>query len=86
MDESIARFPNVYINGAQCTGKTTIVNKLEELLDDQHGGSTRKEQYNPVIIREVAQTVLREKGFNRDDITNCPPKAYRLQELILKGQ
>jgi hypothetical protein len=80
------RFPNVYIIGAQCTGEMTIVDQLEKDLNDQDRSSLGKQQYKPVVIREVARRVLRERGFSRDDISNCPARAGRLQELILEAQ
>jgi hypothetical protein len=86
MEETTIWFPNVYIIGAQCTGKTTIVDQLEKDLNDQDRSSLGKQQYKPVVIREVARRVLRERGFSRDDISNSPARAGRLQELILEAQ
>ncbi|KAF2242489.1 hypothetical protein BU26DRAFT_494127 [Trematosphaeria pertusa] len=75
--------PCVYIIGAQCTGKTTLVNALEEIYnrDEAILPGTR-----PLIIREVARTVLREKQFSRDDITTSPSRALQLQKHILDAQ
>jgi hypothetical protein len=67
-------------------GQTTIVNELEKILNDQSCSSLKEQQYKPTVIREVARNVLREKHYNRDDIANYPPKARRLQELILGAQ
>lgn len=44
--------PNVFIIGAQSTGKTTIVNALEKLLDDQTAG----EQLNATIADAESNT------------------------------
>lgn len=68
---------NIYIIGAQSTGKTTLINALARTFDGD---------LKPVIIREVARTVLREKDYTRDDILNSPVRALELQRLILDGQ
>lgn len=74
---------NVYIVGAQCTGKTTLVNALEAAFaKDAHGSHPQ----HPVMIREVARRVLKEKVFSRDDITNSPKRALQLQKHILDAQ
>jgi nicotinamide riboside kinase len=71
---------NIFVVGAQSTGKTTIVNALEEHY-------TRIDHVQPpTIIREVARTVLKKYGFTRDDITNSPDRALELQERILEAQ
>jgi nicotinamide riboside kinase len=74
---------NTYIIGPQCTGKTTLVNALEKVFrHDTHGASSADPQ-QPLIIREVARTVLKEKGFIREDITTSPTRALQLQQHIL---
>jgi nicotinamide riboside kinase len=77
----------LYIIGAQCTGKTTLVNALEDMFC--RGGLSLPVQgipSKPVIIREVARTVLRDKHFSRDDITTSPTRAWQLQKHILDAQ
>lgn len=87
MASEVAQSPCLYIIGAQCTGKTTLVDALEdmfgsgELSNHLQGKSSR-----PVIIREVARTVLRDKHFSRDDITTSPSRALQLQKHILDAQ
>jgi nicotinamide riboside kinase len=77
---------NTYIIGPQCTGKTTLVNALEKVFrHDTHGASSADPQ-QPLIIREVARTVLKEKGFIREDITTSPTRALQLQQHILEAQ
>lgn len=71
---------NVYIVGAQCTGKTTLVNALQEHYGRSKGVET------PHIIREVARNVLAKYQFTRDDITTSPSRALQLQEHILEAQ
>jgi nicotinamide riboside kinase len=76
---------NIYIIGPQCTGKTTLVNALEKAFEYSARSSSVGPQ-QPLIIREVARTVLREKGFNREDITMFPARALQLQQHILEAQ
>ncbi|KAF2878600.1 AAA domain-containing protein, partial [Massariosphaeria phaeospora] len=75
----------VYVIGAQCTGKTTLVNALEA----EYGRKcleTGEPVPQPSVIREVARTVLKEKSFSRDDITDSPARALQLQKHILDAQ
>lgn len=73
---------NIYIVGAQCTGKTTLVNALEE-----HFASLTSSPANrPAIIREVARTVLKTHNFTANDIRTSPSRAFELQRLILEAQ
>ena len=63
----------LYIIGAQGTGKTTLVNALEEAF--YQGGTAlpiTEVASRPVIIRKVARTVLHDKHFSREDITASP--------------
>jgi nicotinamide riboside kinase len=71
---------NIYIVGAQSTGKTTLVNALEAAFA-REGSSQR-----PLVIREVARTVQKEKHFSRKDITTSPTRALQLQQYILAAQ
>jgi nicotinamide riboside kinase len=86
MAEEATQCRNVYIIGAQCTGKTTLVNSLEEKFNSSGCGQPGKQMAKPIIIREVARAVLREKQFSRDDITNSPTRALQLQKYILETQ
>lgn len=67
--------PNIYIVGAQCTGKTTLVNNLKRRLVENP----------PVIISEVARTVLKQHHFTAADVVR-PARSLELQRLILKAQ
>ncbi|EPE27934.1 P-loop containing nucleoside triphosphate hydrolase [Glarea lozoyensis ATCC 20868] len=71
---------NIYIVGAQNTGKTTLVNALEATF----AKNTSVPQ--PRIIKEVARNVLIKHNFTAQDITTSPSRAFQLQELILKAQ
>ncbi|KAK2028150.1 hypothetical protein LX32DRAFT_720980 [Colletotrichum zoysiae] len=75
---------NIYIVGAQCTGKTTLVKALEEYY------TTTQTQSNswtrPVIVTEVARSVLRRHAIPAADIRASPDRALNLQRLILDAQ
>lgn len=81
--------PSIYVIGAQCTGKTTLVNALEAHFNgayqpqdaDKHDGWRP-----PTVVREVARRVLRDEGFETGDIRASPARALALQRRILAGQ
>ena len=76
---------NIYIVGAQCTGKTTLVNALEQHFTAQP--SFQKSAYDrPLVIKEVARKVLQQHNFKAEDITNSETRALELQTLILNAQ
>jgi nicotinamide riboside kinase len=75
------QWPNIYIVGAQSTGKTTLVDGLESFII-----STRPDIPHPVIIREVARDVLKEHQFGRDEIRSSKSRSFELQKLILERQ
>ena len=88
---------NVYIIGAQCTGKTTLVTALTEhftsLANQQASteAATSSSEINPpagqpYIIREVARSVLKEYAFTAAEIRDSPSRALELQQLILRAQ
>ncbi|KAG5983616.1 hypothetical protein E4U55_007716 [Claviceps digitariae] len=78
--QKIQQPPNIYIIGAQCTGKTTLVNALVASLDDS------LPCVRPAIIGEVARTVLSTHDFTAHDITTSIQRCSKLQMLILKAQ
>ncbi|KAL4947609.1 AAA domain-containing protein [Aspergillus filifer] len=71
---------SLYIIGAQCTGKTTLVRALKQAISTQHPSLQLR------TISEVARTVLQEHNFTRDDIAYSPHRAFQLQQLILAAQ
>ena len=78
---------NMYIVGAQCTGKTTLVTALQAHFRAQVPQSSQCQPPSlPSIITELARTVLREHEFTASDITSSPSKALSFQQLILKAQ
>jgi predicted ATPase len=70
---------NIYIVGAQNTGKTTLVKALRDHFNQD-------ETYPPRVITEVARTVLEKHSFTADDIKSSPARALALQQLILQAQ
>jgi nicotinamide riboside kinase len=77
--------PNIYIIGAQCTGKTTLVNALEKHFSRAPVYFDRPTPA-PGILIEVARGVLRSYSFTAADIETSPSKALELQSLILRAQ
>lgn len=75
----MSRPPNIYIVGAQCTGKTTLVNNLCTYF---HNDSAIEP---PLLITEVARTVLKKHSFTAADVVN-PDRSMQLQSLILQAQ
>ncbi|KAG9196495.1 hypothetical protein G6011_01616 [Alternaria panax] len=87
MASEVAQSRCLYIIGAQCTGKTTLVNALEDAFSQgELSAPAQGVLSKPVTIREVARTVLRDKHFSRDDITTSPSRALQLQMHILDAQ
>ena len=77
--------PNIYVVGAQSTGKTTLVSALDTYFE-QHRTYLSEQVARPHIIKEVARSVLRDHHFTADDITTSKPRALQLQRLILNAQ
>ncbi|KAH0562532.1 hypothetical protein GP486_002780 [Trichoglossum hirsutum] len=78
---------NIFVVGAQCTGKTTLVKALQEHFSQPHDrSSTLSFSQPPVTIHEVARKVLKKYKFTREDITTSPIRALQLQERILEAQ
>ena len=86
MAQNKAQSRCLYIIGAQSTGKTTLVNALEETFHRNESTKAERDVTKPHIIREVARTVLREKHFSRHDIATSPSRALQLQKHILNAQ
>ncbi|KAK7426434.1 hypothetical protein QQZ08_007029 [Neonectria magnoliae] len=71
---------NIYIVGAQCTGKTTLVEALERSF------KTTADVSPPAIVREVARSVMKTHKSTAHDIISSPDRCLTLQTLILNGQ
>lgn len=85
---SSSNTPNIYIIGAQSTGKTTLVTALKDYFENEEIsrdiGDSRIS--GPKIITEVARGVLQRHKFTAADITSSPSRALDLQQLILQAQ
>lgn len=75
---------DIYIVGAQCTGKTTLVKALSKR--DDSDGRDGPRIAPPGIITEVARGVLKQHSFIAEDIRSSPARAFALQQLILQAQ
>ena len=72
---------NIYIIGAQSTGKTTLVSALAA-----HFTSRNKSSPQPRILTEVARSVMHHHKLTAQDITSSPASALNVQSLILEAQ
>lgn len=70
----------IYVIGAHCTGKTTLVEAVGAWL--QHN----MPQISFTNIREIARSTLRSHHFNREDVRAGGERCLRLQKLILQSQ
>ncbi len=79
---------DIYIVGAQCTGKTTVVKALGDHFNERDMSYGHDEHCLPYpeIITEVARSVLQKHSFTANDITSSPERALALQNLILQAQ
>jgi nicotinamide riboside kinase len=80
---------DIYIVGAQCTGKTTLTKALQAHFNDGDHTYECVGGYHvsaPKIITEVARIVLKQHNFTADDISSSPARALALQQLILQAQ
>ncbi|KAL8789301.1 MAG: hypothetical protein Q9213_001224 [Squamulea squamosa] len=75
---------NIYIIGAQSTGKTTLVTALGEYFALNQNTHMLTEQ--PHQLKEVARGVLKRHKFTASDITNSKSRALELQRLIIEAQ
>ncbi|KAH7016161.1 AAA domain-containing protein [Microdochium trichocladiopsis] len=76
--------PNVYIIGAQSTGKTTLVGALETHFINHC--ETLSTSASPRFIREIARKVLDKHGYTAEDIAKSPRRTLELQKLIIEAQ
>jgi predicted ATPase len=77
--------PNIYIVGAQCTGKTTLVNALRAHFTTPTTDLNLNPHPPPTIITEVARRVLSTHHFTAHDV-RTPTRSLALQQLILQAQ
>ncbi|KAI4179760.1 MAG: hypothetical protein L6R41_007649 [Letrouitia leprolyta] len=76
---------NIYIIGAQSTGKTTLVTALMTYLEQLRTDPDER-AIRPKVIREVARGVLQRHHYTAEDITSSKSRALELQRLILEAQ
>lgn len=77
---------NVYIIGAQGTGKTTLVNALKKYFAQTLDPESEDELPKPRIIEEIARQILEEKIYKNTDLVTSPSLALQLQHAILERQ
>lgn len=79
---------DIYIVGAQCTGKTTLVKALQAHFTKGDDSDERDGHHiaPPGIITEVARSVLEQYSFTAKDIKSSPARALAVQQLILRAQ
>lgn len=78
---------NIYIVGAQSTGKTTLVKALQKHLDHHENCKWEGEQISPPkVIIEVARGVLQKYDLTAEDITSSQTRSIELQRRILEAQ
>lgn len=77
---------NIYLVGAQCTGKTTLLEALQEYFSNakERDGSPYYTDA-PAFIREAATQVMHDNGFNSADVMD-PERGIALQKSILMAQ
>jgi nicotinamide riboside kinase len=76
----MAQQRHVYIIGAQCTGKTTLVEDVARQLQEREPGLSF------TTIQELARGILQITNVNRDDIKAGSSKAMNFQRLVLEAQ
>ncbi|KAI4116476.1 MAG: hypothetical protein LQ345_003108 [Seirophora villosa] len=81
----MANLRNIYVIGAQSTGKTTLVTALAQHFE-QHHATTGDTADKPMIIKEVARGVLQRHNYTAADIVSSKSRALELQRLILEAQ
>ena len=73
---------NIYIVGAQCTGKTTLIGALSSHFNASSLSTTPP----PLIFTEVARTVLRKHNLTGSDIASSPSTNLLFQQLMIEAQ
>jgi predicted ATPase len=71
---------SIYIIGAQCTGKTTLLKAISGHLRQTQPDLTF------AVINELARGVLASTKVNRDDISSGSEKGMQFQKDVLEAQ
>lgn len=74
---------NIYVVGAQGTGKTTIVNGLKRHYEPELECSDPE---TPKYVPEIARRLLEELQISGDDIKISPEAYLQFQKALLQGQ
>ena len=75
---------NIYVVGAQSTGKTTLITALSEHFTKSSPTTTTVPA--PLILPEVARTVLRQLNLTGIDIKSSVSNAMLMQRAMLEAQ
>jgi nicotinamide riboside kinase len=70
------RLRSIYVVGAPCSGKTTLITALK----------SHRQLQGARFITEVARTVLHDQQFQTSDIRALPAASLELQRAILEAQ
>ncbi|KAL9118827.1 MAG: hypothetical protein Q9187_004618 [Circinaria calcarea] len=78
---------NIYIIGAQSSGKTTLIAALKLYFEDKSELASRAmTAQKPYILGEVARRVLQDHNSTGKDVSESKSRALELQTLILEAQ
>lgn len=72
--------PSIFIIGAQCTGKTTLVKAISDHIRNAYP------ELPFTVIKELARGVLISTNVNRDDISSGSEQGMKFQKLVLQAQ
>lgn len=78
--------PNIYIVGAQSTGKTTLTLALVERIQRDQNAGRQTSIPTPAVITEVARRVMEKHGFETQETFASADRVTHLQQLILDAQ
>ena len=83
----LSKLTNIYLVGAQCTGKTTLVKALLKHFEKHDNCRWQGQQIQkPRVIIEVARGVMQKHGLNAEDVTSLKGRGIEMQKLILEAQ
>lgn len=87
MAQEISQKPtNIYLIGAQCTGKTTLLQALRDHFEDPGNRNHHGRFFpRPSLVQEVVRDVMRDEGFHSADIGELD-RGCQLQNRVLKAQ
>lgn len=78
---------NIYVVGAQCTGKTTLVKALQKHFENDESCRWEEQQIQaPRVITEVARGVMKKHALTAEDVIDSRARGIEMQELILEAQ